>query len=81
MLHVFRHVHSSYGTTTLRYDDTQKESEAQHLGRISEALEGQKLQQVTSGSPYIPPDLCPNPPASWSDRTCSLSFSDRGSAH
>ncbi|PUU73859.1 Metallo-dependent phosphatase-like protein, partial [Tuber borchii] len=28
MLHVFGHVHSSYGTTTLSYDDMQKASEA-----------------------------------------------------
>ena len=57
MLHVFGHVHSSYGTTTLSYDDAQKASEAQHLNRISEARNRRKLQQAAFGSRYIPPHL------------------------
>jgi len=57
MLHVFGHVHSSYGTTTLRYDDAQKASEAQHLRRILEARDRRKLQQAASGGRYIPPHL------------------------
>ena len=55
MLHVFGHVHSSYGTTTLSYDDAQKAFEAQHLSRISEARNQRKLQQAASGGRYIPP--------------------------
>jgi len=57
MLHVFGHVHSSYGTTTLRYDDAQKASEAQHLRRILEARDRCKLEQAASGGRYIPPHL------------------------
>ena len=57
MLHVFGHVHSSYGTTTLSYDDAQKAFEAQHLSRISEARNRRKLQQTASGGRYIPPHL------------------------
>ena len=57
MLHVFGHVHSSYGTITLKYDDAQKESEAQNLRRISEVCDRQKLLQAASGGRYIPPHL------------------------
>lgn len=57
MLYVFGHVHSSYGTTTLSYDDAQKAFETQHLSRISEARNRRKLQQTASGGRYIPPHL------------------------
>jgi len=57
MLHAFGHVHSSYGTTTLRHDDARKASEAQHLWRILEARDRRKLQRAESGGRYIPPHL------------------------
>ncbi|KAG0129325.1 Metallo-dependent phosphatase-like protein [Tuber indicum] len=57
MLHVFGHVHSSYGATALTYDDVQKASEVQHRSRISKARDRLKLQQAESGGRYIPRHL------------------------
>ncbi|CUS12407.1 unnamed protein product [Tuber aestivum] len=56
MLHVFGHVHASYGTTKLSYDDMQV-SEAQNLRRLSEARNRRKPQEAESQGRYIPPHL------------------------
>ncbi|CUS12346.1 unnamed protein product [Tuber aestivum] len=56
MLHVFGHVHASYGTTKLSPDDMQV-SEAQRLGRFLEARNRRKLREAESRGRYIPPHL------------------------